>query len=241
MYSFTQPSGSTFTSGPLILMQATNGNLYGTTSYGGTNAQGTIFKITTSGAFTNLYTFCSLSNCADGTGPTSLIEGPDGNFYGTTFGGGTGLPICGGLACGTIFKLTPGGTLTTLYDFCAETSSCPDGTGPLALLLATNGTLYGTTQGGGTSGDGTFFSLSTSFSPFVQANPNVGKAGQSIGILGNDLTGTTSVTFNGTAATFTVVSSSFLKATVPTGAKTGPIHVTTPSGTLKSIVSFQVN
>jgi len=179
MYSFTQPSGSSFTSGPLILMQATNGTLYGTTSYGGTNAQGTIFKITTSGAFTNLYTFCSLSNCADGTGPTSLVEGPDGNFYGTTFGGGTGLPVCGGLACGTIFKLTPGGTLTTLYDFCAETSNCSDGTGPLALLLATNGTFYGTTQGGGTAADGTAFSLSMGFGPFVQADPNIGKVGPS--------------------------------------------------------------
>jgi uncharacterized repeat protein (TIGR03803 family) len=240
MYSFTQPSGSSFTSGPLILMQASDGNLYGTTSYGGTNAQGTVFKITTSGTFTNLYTFCSLTNCADGTGPTSLIEGPDGDFYGTTFGGGTGLADCGGLACGTIFKLTRSGTLTTLYDFCTQTG-CPDGSGPLAVLMATNGTLYGTTQEGGTSGDGTLFSLSTGFKPFVQANPNVSKAGQSIGILGNDLTGTTSVTFNGTSATFTVVSSSFLKATVPTGARTGPVHVTTPGGTLKSIVNFQVN
>ena len=79
------------------------------------------------------------------------------------------------------------------------------------------------------------------FSPFVQANPNVGSTGRSIGILGNDLTGTTSVTFNGTPATFTVISSSFLKATVPTGAKTGPIHVATPNGTLKSNVNFQVN
>lgn len=240
MYSFTQPKGSTFTSGPLILMQASDGNLYGTTNYGGTNAEGTIFKVTTSGTFTNLYTFCSLSNCTDGTGPTSLIEGPDGNFYGTTFGGGTGLPVCGGLACGTIFKLTRSGILTTLYDFCRQTSSCPDGNGPLALLLATNGTLYGTTQGGGTSGDGTLFSLSMGFNPLVQPNPTAGKAGQSIGILGNDLTGTTSVAFNGTAATFTLVSSTFLRAAVPTGAKSGPIQVTTPSGTLTSIVHFQV-
>ena len=78
------------------------------------------------------------------------------------------------------------------------------------------------------------------FNPLVQPNPTAGKAGQSIGILGNDLTGTTSVAFNGTAAAFTVVSSTFLRATVPTGAKSGPIQVTTSGGTLTSIVHFQV-
>lgn len=130
--------------------------------------------------------------------------------------------------------------MTTLYNFCTQTSACPDGSDPLSLLLATDGTLYGTTQEDGGGGDGTVFSLSMGFSPFVQPNPAVGKPGLNIGILGNDLTGTTSVSFNGTPANFTFVSSTFLKATVPSSATTGPIQVTTPSDTLTSIMNFQV-
>jgi hypothetical protein len=78
------------------------------------------------------------------------------------------------------------------------------------------------------------------FSPFVQPNPAGGKIGRMIGILGNDLIGTTAVTFNGARAVFTVTSDTLLKATVPSNATTGPIQVTTPSGTLSSIVNFHV-
>jgi uncharacterized protein (TIGR03437 family) len=75
---------------------------------------------------------------------------------------------------------------------------------------------------------------------FVKTVPNAGKVGATVKILGNNLTGTTSVSFNGTPATFTVVSKSQIKTTVPTGASTGTVTVTTPSGTLNSNVSFQV-
>jgi hypothetical protein len=74
----------------------------------------------------------------------------------------------------------------------------------------------------------------------VTANPSFGKAGQSISILGNNLSGATSVTFNGKATTFTVVSSTYLKAKVPNGATTGKIKVTTPSRTLSSNLVFHV-
>lgn len=76
--------------------------------------------------------------------------------------------------------------------------------------------------------------------PFVQADPVLGRVGYKIYILGNNLTGTTAVTFNGSPATFTVISDTDLRATVPTGATTGTIEVTTPSGTLKSNMAFQV-
>jgi uncharacterized protein (TIGR03437 family) len=82
--------------------------------------------------------------------------------------------------------------------------------------------------------------LSTGLSPFVSALPAAGKAGRVVGIVGNNLTGATSVTFNGTPATFTVVSGTVIKATVPAGATTGTIQVTTPSGTLNSNVAFVV-
>ena len=76
--------------------------------------------------------------------------------------------------------------------------------------------------------------------PFVETLPTSGNVGAAITILGTDLTGATGVTFNGTAATFTVVSASEIKTTVPTGATTGTVQVTTPSGTLSSDVIFSV-
>ena len=76
--------------------------------------------------------------------------------------------------------------------------------------------------------------------PFVETRPALGKAGYNVQILGSDLTGATGVTFNGVAATFTVASPTLIKTTVPAGATTGPVKVTTPTGTLKSNVVFRV-
>lgn len=223
------------------VMQAADGNLYGTTYEGPSNISGSVFKLTPTGQYTTLYTFCSQLNCSDGTEPESqLVQGTDGNLYGTTAGFTSGYPF------GSIFQITTTGNLTTLYDFCPQPYPCADGNTPDAgLIQATNGTFYGVASGGGTStncsgGCGTFFSLDMGLAPFVQPTPNFGRAGRVVGILGNNLTGTTQVTFNGTPATFTVVSSAFLRATVPGGATTGTIRVTTPSGTLNSNASFQV-
>jgi uncharacterized protein (TIGR03437 family) len=87
---------------------------------------------------------------------------------------------------------------------------------------------------------GTVFSLSTGLGPFVLPNPVFGKAGRTINILGNSLTGSTSVTFNGVAATFSVVSDTLITASVPDSATDGTVEVTTASGTLTSNVSFHV-
>jgi uncharacterized repeat protein (TIGR03803 family) len=132
------------------LVQATDGNFYGTTNQGGANGGGTVFKITPSGTLTTLYNFCSLSGCTDGEAPLAgLVEGKDGNFYGTaTQGGANGY--------GTVFKITPTGTLTTLYSF------GPFGYPEATLVLATDGNFYGTTASGGTEGDGTIFSITPS-------------------------------------------------------------------------------
>jgi len=131
-----------------VLLLASNGSFYGTTSRGGTGSGGTVFEITPTGHFSTVYRFCSLKNCADGSGPVAgVIQGTDGNFYGTTsFGGHSGT-----LDFGTVFKLTPTGTLTTLYEFCSQ-SLCTDGADPQApLVQASNGNLYGTTLVGGPS------------------------------------------------------------------------------------------
>jgi uncharacterized repeat protein (TIGR03803 family) len=229
------------------LVQATNGNFYGTTSSGGASNEGTVFEITAADKLTTLYSFCSQSGCTDGAEPYGLMQANNGDFYGTTVEGGTNGN--GGYGYGTVFEITPAGKLTTLYTFCSQ-SGCTDGAEPYGLMQASNGDFYGTTDLGGSStnpsctgvypGCGTVFSLSVGLGSFVETLPNSGKVGAAIIILGNNLTGATSVTFNGTAATFTVVSSTEITTTVPTGATSGTVEVTTPGGTLKSNVVFRV-
>jgi uncharacterized repeat protein (TIGR03803 family) len=109
------------------------------------------------------------------------------------------------------------------------------------IVQATSGNFYGTTNNGGANGYGTAFSLSVGLGPFVKTLPASGKVGAAVTILETDLSGATSVTFNGTAATFTVNSTgTAISTTVPTGATTGTVQVVTPSGTLSSNVPFRV-
>jgi uncharacterized repeat protein (TIGR03803 family) len=147
LYSFCSQSGCTDGSYPQgSLVQAKDGDFYGTTYYGGANSGGTVFKITPSGTLTTLYSFCSLSGCRDGANPfAGLVQGSDGNLYGTT-------QVSGTIQAGTVFKITPGGRLTTLYVFCSQVH-CTDGKYLEAgLVQATDGNLYGTTYLGGAEG-----------------------------------------------------------------------------------------
>jgi uncharacterized repeat protein (TIGR03803 family) len=236
LHSFCSLSGCTDGNGPEAgLVQATNGDFYGTTCCGGANGWGNVFKITPSGTLTTLYSFCSLSGCADGSVPQcGLVQGTDGDLYGTTFEFGANGEG------GTVFKVTLSGTLTTLYSFCSQ-SGCTDGASPYAgLVQDTNGTFYGTTGYGGADNDGTVFSVSVGLGPFVETQRTAGKVGEVVEMLGTDLTGATTVTFNGTAAAFTVASPSLIAARVPAGATSGKIQVVTPSGTLLSNVPFRV-
>ena len=108
--------------------------------------------VTVAQTFSTLVTFDGLSGANPVYG--SLVQGTDGNFYGTTGSGGAH-------SLGTVFKVTSGGTLTTLYNFCAE-PSCPDGSSPYAgLVQATDGNFYGTTLGGGANGKGTVFKITS--------------------------------------------------------------------------------
>jgi uncharacterized protein (TIGR03437 family) len=135
------------------LLQATDGNFYGVAP-----GKNLVFKMTPQGKVTTLYTFCSVfvgNLCQDGTNPQgALIQGKDGNLYGTTGGGGPYFSNGG-----TIFQLTLAGKLTTLYSFCPQ-FPCTDGMNPQGALYQTStGTLYGTTMSGGTSNQGVVFSL----------------------------------------------------------------------------------
>jgi hypothetical protein len=118
--------------------------------------------------------------------------------------------------------------------------------GPNALFQATNGTFYGTTIAGGTPGMcglstcGTLFSLSVGLGPFVETVPTSGAVGQSVTILGTDLSGVTEVLFGGTEAQFEVISTTEIQTTVPAGARSGFVTVQMPGETLTSNVKFQV-
>ncbi len=147
LYSFT---GTNDGSNPYFgaLAQGSDGNFYGTTTYGGTNNLGAIFKISTNGVLASLYSFTGTN---DGASPwAGLLQGSDGNFYGTTRYGGTNN-------WGTVFKISTNGALTSLYFF----TGTNDGANPVAgLAQGSNGNFYGTTTYGGTNNSGTVFRIS---------------------------------------------------------------------------------
>jgi uncharacterized repeat protein (TIGR03803 family) len=269
-------------SGP---MQASNGNLYGTAYAGGAHsAAGAVYEITMSGLFRTLYSFCAQAGCADGSEPFGgLIQGSNGNLYGTTFGGGASgygtvfeitttdklvvlhsfdstdgsYPLSAPIQAsdsnfygttneggsggggGTIYEITSAGVFNSLYSFC-NVSACTGEYPGYGLGQATNGALIGTTSLGGSGNFGTVFSYATGLSPLVETVPKAAKVGARVIILGNGLTGSSSITFNGTTAAFIVVSDTEITATVPTGATSGTVVVTTPSGTLYSNPAFRV-
>ena len=155
LYSFTGSNDGAYPRAALV--QGNDGNLYGTTYSGGTNNQGTVFKISTKGALTSLYSF---SGTHDGSNPNGLVQGNDGNFCGTTYSGGTNNQ-------GTVFKIGTSGALTSLYSF----TGTNDGANPNdGLVQGSDGNFYGTTKYGGTTdynadfaayGRGTVFMIST--------------------------------------------------------------------------------
>ena len=222
------------------VVQSPAGAFYGTSFSGGLNSDlcspdtnsscGTVFRMTAAGTLATLHRF----DGTDGGNPRGkLVQGTDGNLYGTTSQGGSG-------GAGTVFKPSPSGVLTTLHNLGNDDGSAPDG-----LIQATSGVFYGAAQLGGANGNcfaacGSIFSEDVGLGPFVVTVPTARKIGQSVIILGTNLAGTTSVTFNGTSATFKVVSATEISTAVPSGATTGPVLVVTPAGTLKSNVPFRV-
>ncbi len=141
------------------LVQGSDGNFYGTTSDGGTNGDGTVFRISPNGGgYTNLHVFAGYP--IDGSFPEGLVQGSDGNFYGTTSDGGTSTNCSVGVTnyvgCGTVFRISPGGSLTDLWSFTGD----PSGANPAAeLVQGSDGNFYGTTHSGGNAGEGAVFRI----------------------------------------------------------------------------------
>jgi uncharacterized repeat protein (TIGR03803 family) len=166
LYSFgTAYNGANPVAG---LVQGSDGSFYGTTGYGGTNNSGTVFQVTTNRELTSLHSF---SGTNDGAHPLAgLVQGENGTLYGTTCDGGSS-------GNGTLFAINTNGTgFRTLYSFSASGTNSSgvytnsDGTNPKAGLILSGNTLYGTASGGGSSGNGTVFSLS--FPPQLTLTPS---------------------------------------------------------------------
>ncbi len=215
------------------LVQGTDGNFYGTALSGGTNNQGVVFKIAPGGAYTVLHNFnLTADNGAYPQLPLTL--GTDGNFYGI----GSGC-VGGGCSNADIFKITSTGTFTDVYNFTnfgGNNNSLP----LTPLLLGTDGTFYSTTEEGG-KGAGTVFSLTDGQSAFIAPQGTSGNVGTEVGILGQGFSSSSLVKFNGVAAKFTLTGTTFLTATVPAGASTGFVTVTTGTSTLTSRQKFTVH
>lgn len=224
-----------FANGSNLVGAVTQGNdglLYGTTSANGSGGFGVVFKLSLTGKYAKLHEF-GLDLIHDGMDPfAGIVAASDGKFYGATSAGESG----GSVPNGNLFSVTSSGTYNLLYAF--------DGThGYLAQatpMQHTNGKLYGVAEGGGAHSGGVIYSLDNGAPAFVSLVIRWGSAGQAVEILGQGFTGTSSVKFGTGSATFTVVSDTYLTATVPSNGSTGFVTVTTPSGTLTSSQKFFV-
>jgi uncharacterized repeat protein (TIGR03803 family) len=218
------------------LVQAADGSFYGVCNQGGAQSSGTIWKISPSGSFKLLY---SVNGTTDGQYPGNALSlGTDGKLYGSTqYQGVNGFPGAGG----TLFQFTTAGKYTVLFSFTG--GNAPSGSFPNTILAQdTNGLFYGVTAvGGGPDSDGTFYDLNNGLAPFVSLQTTSGIIGTQVGTLGQGFTSSSVVKFGGVrASTIVLTGSTFITATVPAGALTGAVTVTTGSTTLTSSRAFKV-
>jgi hypothetical protein len=227
----SMPTGKYGVSYGIDLIQATNGKFYGVLPQGGSANAGTVYEANLNGKYKTIYEF---PNEQLGI-PETLVEASDGMLYGTTQG-----EYYHGLNS-SVFRVDPStGQFQTIYKFTPGIAECG-----CILIQGTDGKIYGVDGNGGTYGGGTVFVMDLGLPkplPHVGTiNPQAGSVGQQVLLFGAGMLGTTSVSFNGTpATTFTVPSGQGIWATVPTGATTGPITVTTPNGSFTTKNSFTV-
>jgi uncharacterized repeat protein (TIGR03803 family) len=228
LYKFEPDANGTFLQGNFPyggLVQGSDGQLYGTAGYGGAFADctvcGVVFQLSTNGTLGWVYSFTAHD---DGYLPQAgLIAASDDNLYGATSFTGCDSADCNG----TFFKVSESGVFDVVYILTADCSagSCY-GSVPVATpTQATSGIIFGLASQGGSANQGVAYSLNAGLPPFVSTVQPSGKVGQTIGFLGDGFNAASNVSFNGRAATFSVVSDHYLTATVPAGATTGPVSV----------------
>ena len=225
LYNFDGPSGS-FPIGGLV--QGSDGNLYGTTTAGGTTNGGVIFRITPAGVYSVVVNFDSAHPLGGYEAFAGLIAGSDGYLYGATIWGGTA-------GYGVIFRVTTTGAYTVLHNF-----NAPRGDGAYSTPMQhTNGQIFGMTERGGANLKGVIYSFDDGIPAFIQLVSPSGTVGNNVGILGTGFSTASGVTFNGTPASFHVVSDTYLAATIPSG-ETGFVTVATSAGTFLNNKIFKV-
>ena len=226
-----------FANGTNLVGPVTQGNdgfLYGTASANGSGGSGVVFKLSTGGKFTKLHEFgLDLNN--DGMYPDAgLVAASDGKFYGATTAGKSD----GNVPNGNLFSVSSSGSYNLLYAFDGIHGYLEQAT----PMQHTNGKIYGLTVGSAPPNKtgGVIYSLDNGAPPFVRLVTRWGSAGQTVEILGQGFTGTTSVEFGSGSAIFNVVSDTYMTAVVPADGATGFVTVTTSSGTLSSNRTFFV-
>jgi len=221
-------------SGPSTgVVRDSNGKLYGTTAFPSGTGNGALYDVTTGGKLTDIYNFPASLNFDESA--NNMIQASDGNLYGASYNGGTS-------AGGGLYELTSANAFSS-YSFATDSNM---GNAPGAPLLQnTNGIVYGSTSSGNAAvaGYGTVFQLNIGTAPFIALVTPVysGEEGAQIQILGQGFSSSSVVKFGGTEATTTTLTgSTFILATVPTGALTGDVTVTTGSTVLSTLSSYSI-
>lgn len=217
------------------LTQGADGSFYGTTSFGGVCAScGMVFKITPTGTLTTLHSFCSKKGCLDGESPVgTLLQADNGEIYGATLYGGTNYQDCPNTRCGTIFKISPTGTVAKAYDFCSL-ANCADGGFPMAgVMQGSNGSLYGTTTDGGANQAGTIFEIT----PAGKVTPLYSFCSQAGCADGSEVGGSLVQAFNGNLYGATLYEGNVSPACNPNFG-CGTIFEMTPTGNFSTLFTF---
>jgi uncharacterized repeat protein (TIGR03803 family) len=219
------------------VIQAADGSFYGITPGGGAYNEGALYKVSPKGVVTDLHDF---NASTDGSSyPTyAPVQAPDGNFY---------VPLngchAGGCHQGALFELTSGGAFSTLATFSGTCNYSPPGCLPNSgEIVHTDGSLYGVLEQGGVNDWGVLYAdtPSPALKPNVKLQEASGAVGSTVDILGQGFTGATKVHFGKVAASFSVVSDTYMTATVPAGAASGFVVVTEPGAKLQSQAKFLV-
>ena len=216
-----------------------DGALYGTAQFGGNSNFGTVFKVTTGGGYTTLAQFSGTTGTVLGSSPRcTLVLAGDGNFYGTTNGGGTA-------GLGTIFKMTPAGALTTLVQFTGITGAAQGSAPNGSLVLGSDGNFYGTTSTGGANNLGTAFAMTPSgvlttlahFSGTVAPALGSSPKGSLVQGLDGAFYGTTAAggLGGGFGTVFKVTPAGVLTTIVSFTGSTGSAPAATPNGSLVAL------